>query len=872
MHGRMRIEVALAIVAVAILAVWYAFDRPLSAPNWKDSLGGLSYNPSGLYTLRQAEDVPLETIEADFETLAGVTRRVRTYSVSRGLDVVPRVAARHGMKVSLGIWLSKDLDANRDEISRALRIIRYAPARTIDRVFVGNEAVLRGDLTADQVASYMRQVRRGLARRIPVGTAEPWHVWRSYPELADASDFVGAHYLPFWEGAGAETALRDVKRAVAETRVMFWDKPIVLAEVGWPSEGRTLHHAVASGPNQAAFLRRFLAEAKSQGWDYYLIEAFDQPWKVALEGAVGAYWGAFAADRTPKFSLEGNLSALPNWSSLALAAILLTTLTGLVVLNRLTALSFRGVLFLAVGLGALMSGAVAIYHDAALTYATWTTWLAFLIIAPIGTFAALVIMTEAGEMAHALFRRRRRPVIAGNGGSQPFVSVHVPAYNEPPDMMIETLNALARMDYSNFEVIVLDNNTRDPAVWEPVKRHCEVLGTRFRFYHFDNVQGFKAGALNIAMDLTDPRAEVIAVIDSDYQVARDWLRITTPHFADPLVGIVQAPQDYRDARENLFKRMAYEEYAGFFRIGMVERNEDNAIIQHGTMTMMRAHALKESGGWAQWCITEDTELGLRLFERGWKAVYLDQSLGRGVMPDTFGDFKGQRHRWVYGAMQIMKRHWAAISSNKTQLTQAQKYHFVAGWLPWMADALSLAVVLGSLTWTALMMLDSKHFDAPMASLSMVAIALFLVKVGKTFWLYPARVGTGVSGALAASLAGLALSHTVARAVISGLLTSDKPFFRTPKMANSARVLQVLAVAREEALLLSALLVSAVTMLMSNSIYSTAGQVWTIMLAIQALPYAATLIVAGISVWPSAASQKAMAPAAVPASPKQGLAA
>ena len=102
--------------------------------------------------------------------------------------------------------------------------------------------------------------------------------------------------------------------------------------------------------------------------------------------------------------------------------------------------------------------------------------------------------------------------------------------------------------------------------------------------------------------------------------------------------------------------MCHAEYRGFFHIGMITRNERNAIIQHGTMTLVRREAADERGGWAEWCITEDAELGLRIFERATRRRTLPHSYGRGLMPDTFLDFKKQRFRWAYGAMQILRRH------------------------------------------------------------------------------------------------------------------------------------------------------------------------------------------------------------------------
>jgi exo-beta-1,3-glucanase (GH17 family)/cellulose synthase/poly-beta-1,6-N-acetylglucosamine synthase-like glycosyltransferase len=848
-----RVTAALALVSLATLATWFSLDWPIEAPDWTGKARGLSYNPSGLYSWDPAKDVvTVDHLQRDLKELAHITTRVRTYSVSQGLSEVPAIAEKLGLKVSLGIWLSADLMANEAEIEKAISIMRKH-TKTIDRVFVGNEAVLRGELSAGQVSHYMRRVKFRTPRSILVSTAESWDGWLKHPELAESADFIGAHFLPYWQGVPAEDALGEVKEHVDQLKTAFAGKPVLLAEVGWPAQGGRFKEAIADGPSEAAFLRRFFAAAQANKWDYFIIEAYDQPWKVEKEGPVGAFWGVYDAEGNPKFDFKGALSSLPEWPWIALMAIMLSVVAGGALLRQTPHLRFAGILFLASSMAAIMSGVLAIFWGAALQYATLAQLIAFGGIVLVGSVAGAVMITEGIEMAHSLWRSRRRPLVVVNNAPKPFVSIHVPCYNEPAAMMCETLDALARLDYPNFEVVVLDNNTPDEAVWRPVEAHCKALGARFRFFHYDNVKGFKAGALNIALGLTDERAEIVAVIDSDYQVDPSWLTDAACYFDDRKVGLVQAPQDYRDAGESLFKRMTYEEYAGFFRIGMVERHEDNAIIQHGTMTMMRKQALADVGGWAEWCITEDTELGLRLFEAGWHSVYIDRSLGRGVMPDTLGAYKVQRHRWVYGAMQIMKRHMRALAGNGTQLSRAQKYHFVSGWLPWIADALAFFFTIGGIVWSALMAYDPFHFEVPLPALTAVAISLFAVKVIKTLSLYPHRVKTGFKGAIAASVAGLALSHTVARAVLSGLLTSGKPFMRTPKLERTALVRSVLAVAWEEIVLLSALVVAMVaTWQVRGGWQDDAGLVWMAMLGIQALPYAATLAMAIISVLPHAA--------------------
>jgi cellulose synthase/poly-beta-1,6-N-acetylglucosamine synthase-like glycosyltransferase len=429
----------------------------------------------------------------------------------------------------------------------------------------------------------------------------------------------------------------------------------------------------------------------------------------------------------------------------------------------------------------------------------------------------------------------------------PKVSIHVPAYNEPPDMMIETLDALAKLDYPSFEVIVIDNNTKDPEVWRPVKAHCRKLGPNFRFFHEDELAGFKAGSLNYALGHTAPDASVIAVIDSDYIVDKDWLRDLAPQFDKPLVAVVQAPQDYRDERENLFKSMCFAEYRGFFSIGMVTRNERNAIIQHGTMTMVRKAVLEEVGGWAQWCITEDAELGLRIFEMGYQALYVTRSYGRGLMPDTFVDFKKQRYRWAYGAVRILHYHARALLSKKnSRLTHGQRYHFIAGWLPWLADGLNLLFTLTALSWSVLMIHFPNRFEPPMIIISVIPLTFFIFKMAKMFYLYQRRLNATASQTLASAVAGLALTHTIAKAVLSGFTSKNLPFFRTPKKAAGSRLWSALLSAREEGIMAIALLLAIHAIIRLHGSESPDLLVWVMVLLVQSTPYVAAIVMSCIS--------------------------
>jgi len=142
----------------------------------------------------------------------------------------------------------------------------------------------------------------------------------------------------------------------------------------------------------------------------------------------------------------------------------------------------------------------------------------------------------------------------------PKVSLHVPSYNEPPEVLTATLRALAQLDYSNFEVLLVDNNTPDEATWRPLEALCQQLGPHFKCLHLDRWPGYKSGALNFALTQTAPDAEIIGIIDADYLVRPEFLRDTVPYFSNPRVAFLQTPQDYREHEGNAYLEACYDAY------------------------------------------------------------------------------------------------------------------------------------------------------------------------------------------------------------------------------------------------------------------------------------------------------------------------
>jgi len=841
--------IAIAITALTVMA-WALYNRPETEPAWPERIQGFAFSP---YQAGQgpiwSKHPSIEDIESDLALLAGKTNAIRTYTVEKTLSEIPRLASKYDINVALGAWVDANEEKTRNEILKMLNI--SVRSRNVVRIIVGNEVLLRGDIPVKKLIKYLDMARN--QTDIPVSTAEPPYIWKKYPELVDHVDYITVHLLPYWEGVALKDARAFVVNNMNELKQLYPGKPIVIGEVGWPSNGRSIKAAAASEANEATFLRRFLARAAEEKYVYYVMEAFDQKWKRDLEGAVGAYWGVYDVERKPKFQFTEPIVEIPDWPILAAISVSIALITFALLLIDSRQLGARGRGFLALITYAATTAAVWIIYDYTHQYLTFTS-VAVGILLMLGMIGVLVVLlAEAHEWAEALWiRQHRRPFkpVAVGDGALPMVSVHVPAYNEPAAMMIETLDALAQLDYPRYEVIVIDNNTSDPAVWQPVRDHCQKLGTQFRFFHQDPLAGFKGGALNFALQHTDPDAVIVAVIDSDYLVHPRWLRDLAPQLTQENVAIVQAPQDYRDAHENAFKAMCYAEYRGFFYIGMITRNERNAIIQHGTMTMVRKSVLQSIGGWAEWCITEDAELGLRIFEQGREASYIAKSYGRGLMPDTFIDFKKQRFRWAFGAVQIMRHHAGNLLRGKGNLTAGQRYHFLAGWLPWVADGVNLLFSFAALCWSVAMIMAPEYIDPPLLIFSILPLALFVFKVGKLVYLYHTRVKATTVQTIAAALAGLGLTHTIGVAILTGFLVRSKPFFRTPKQAHKHAVLKALNAAREEALLFFALCLASFSIINAFGTETLDLLMWSIMLLFQSVPYAAAVIVSIISALPA----------------------
>lgn len=854
---RLALALVLALLAAALnLLAWRLVQPPVDLPDAPPRLAGLAYNAFQRHGSPLEGSFPSEAeVEADLARLAPLTGRLRTYSSSE-LPFLPGLAARHGLRLHAGVWLDGREAHNERELAAAIEAVRQHP--NIERVIVGNETLLTAKLKPEQLHAHLDRMRAALD--VPVSTAEPWHVWLKQPQLAEHVDFITVHLLPYWEGVPAAQAIDHALDRLAEVQARFPGRKVVVGEVGWPSGGDRFAGARATPGEQAAFLRGFLDRIRGRGLEYFVMEAVDQPWKRAIEGRVGAYWGLLDAQRQPKFPLHGPLQAdrfdaRKAWGASALGLVLV-----LGCLSRLRRWRWPARLGFALAAQAVVSLTVLLATLPLKHYLEHLDWGVMVLLSPALALMTATLLVQLFEFSELFFegnlRRRFGPRAWPAGRPPPRVSIHLACCNEPPAMVIATLESLRALDWPDFEVLVVDNNTRDEALWRPVEAHCARLAQaldaegrgRLRFFHLPSWPGFKAGALNFALAQTDPAAEVVAVVDADYLVRADWLATLMGHFAEPQVAVVQAPQAHRDWARHPFRRMMNWEYEGFFRIGMHHRNERDAIIQHGTMTLVRAAALRE-GGWTESCICEDSELGLRLMGRGLRTVYVDRVVGEGLTPDGFAAFRKQRRRWAQGAMQILRRHHRALlglaprpGEAPMRLSPAQRYHFVAGWLPWIGDAVQLLLAFATLAWTIGLLAAPQHFSLPAMLFLGPLSGLLSVRLLIGPVLYRRRVPCSWGETAGAALAGLGLAHAIARGVLAGLFEGRAVFEITTKgqAGRPAGTRRVFGAVREEAGLLFTFILAMAAVAWARPRDHAESLLWLAVLAVQAVPYAAAV--------------------------------
>ncbi|MDR1661435.1 MAG: beta-1,6-glucan synthase [Azoarcus sp.] len=372
---------------LAALLLWVCGETrpvPMHDLQWDagEKLRCVSYAPfhrPGQTPFDEKQTISRQQIKEDLMALSAITDCVRLYATDAGLDQTPSVARELGLEVLLGAWIGHDRKKNARELERAIALANEY-RDVVRALIVGNEVLLRQERRPEEMRALLASARAASA--VPVTYADVWEFWLKNAELVDAVDFVTVHILPFWEDEPVDIAraLDHVADIRAKVGARFSGKPVLIGETGWPSVGRQREASRPSRVNQARYIREFVRLAHAQAWDYNLIEAIDQPWKRALEGTVGGYWGMLrAGDLQPKFPLTGALAerdslAPPLVGAAAGAALALL----FALIGRLRALICQPWRLAAVTVCGATIGLIAVLHaeHALLAYTTLTDWVA----------------------------------------------------------------------------------------------------------------------------------------------------------------------------------------------------------------------------------------------------------------------------------------------------------------------------------------------------------------------------------------------------------------------------------------------------------------------------------------------------------------
>lgn len=367
----------------------------------------------------------------------------------------------------------------------------------------------------------------------------------------------------------------------------------------------------------------------------------------------------------------------------------------------------------------------------------------------------------------------------------PHVTLQVPIHKEPPDMVIQTLNKLNQLDYDNYEVMVIDNNTNEPDLWRPVEEHCKNLGSKFRFLHVENLRGAKAGALNWSHRYLRPETSILGVVDADYHAEPDFLKALVGYFDNPGTGFVQTPHDYRNWEHSPFMTMCYWEYRAFFNTTMVSLNERESGLTVGTMCLIRKSALEVAGGWSEWCVTEDSELAIRIHQAGYSSVYVNHTFGRGLIPDTFEGYKKQRYRWTAGPVQEFLNHrhnLADLDSGRFALNLTQRIHHLHHGIHNAIIGLSIPFLIAGLVLITSLVWHREIIFVPV-ELWLAATITLVSTVVLDFLVHKTIIRPSFREYLGKTLALKALSYTVALAAFKTLVTGNAAWHRTNKFKS-----------------------------------------------------------------------------------------
>lgn len=359
-------------------------------------------------------------------------------------------------------------------------------------------------------------------------------------------------------------------------------------------------------------------------------------------------------------------------------------------------------------------------------------------------------------------------------GHDVYFSVHLPTHNEPPDIVIKTIESILASEYRDFELLVIDNNTSDNDLWMPVSEYCLDKGPQLRFYHCINVKNAKAGALDIALDLRSRQATHVVIVDADYTVHTDFLSRAAGQLLRNQYDYLQFPQSYRGVGAVGLKN----ELGLYFSTVSRAADAANTMLLTGTLSVISVNALDVLGGWNTTTLTEDAEIGLQLHMQGFRGRYIGQAAGAGLLPFTFADLEKQRERWIHGNFQVLTRYFIRIMTVKKTYLLAILCQLSA----WFAY---LLVPMAFLLLIPLLSGFGPLSELAVWGLAVASATIILDFLARFVFIWLSGVGATFGAVMDAFMVSWSLAGTSSLATFTGNLPAAKTFHRTNKSVSAS---------------------------------------------------------------------------------------
>ena len=262
----------------------------------ENGMHGLCFSPYG-EGQKPGDLITEAQIRRRLEIIAPYTKWIRSFSCTEGNDLIPKLAKEYGLKTLVGAWLGDDKAQNEKEITS---LIKLGESGLIDITVVGNETLVREELTEQQLIAYINRIKRALPG-IPLGYVDAYYQFVERPKLIEACDILLVNCYPYWEGCSIEDSLYHAQQMFGEATDAAKGKKVIITESGWPSVGGSLKGAFSSKENAMRYFINIQKWSENAAIDLFCFSSFDESWKVGTEGDVGAYWGLWDKNEKLKF-------------------------------------------------------------------------------------------------------------------------------------------------------------------------------------------------------------------------------------------------------------------------------------------------------------------------------------------------------------------------------------------------------------------------------------------------------------------------------------------------------------------------------------------------------------------------------------------